>query len=115
VQRQVLVELSGDHFITDVADHIGFPSGQPADIDVGGRLLDVSVGVIDLLGHPVTTDAEVDQRPLRLRAPISVSRDIDRSHRIGLAPRDLQVADHVQSPACMRNSMVSAEPSASRP
>jgi hypothetical protein len=55
------------------------------DVD-GGGLLHLPVGVVDRLGQPVVADREVDQRPLRLRAPVLVGRDLDGAHRVGLGP-----------------------------
>jgi hypothetical protein len=50
------------------------------------RLLDIAVGVIHRFGHPVGADREVDQRSLRLRAPILVGGHLNRAHRVGVPP-----------------------------
>jgi hypothetical protein len=91
VQREVLVQLPGDHLVGDPLDQLGLPSRQPsgAAVDDRGGLLDLAVGVVDGLGHPVVADGEVDERPLGLRAPVLVGGHLDLAHRIGLDPRPL--------------------------
>jgi hypothetical protein len=99
VQREFAVQLAADDFAGDPADQVGLPSGQPpgAGVDDRGSLLDVAVGVVDGLGHAVVADIEVDQRPLCLRAPVVVGRDLHLAERVALGPgaRGLQPDRHV--------------------
>src|SRR6185312_16190053 len=84
VEREMLVQLPADHLVTDFLDDVGLPLRQPprASVDVSGSLLDVSVGVVDILRHAVIADGEVNQRSRGLRAPVAVGLDVDLPHRV---------------------------------
>ena len=86
VEREVVVELSCDHFVGGMHDRLGLPLRQATRslIDDRGRLLHVAVRVVDRFGHAVVPDREVLQRPLGLRAPIAVGWHLDRSHAVEL-------------------------------
>ncbi len=85
VEREVVVELAGDHLVSGLDDRIGTPllESLRLGIDERGRLLDVAVRVIDRLGHVVVADREVLQRALCLRAPpIPVGGYVDVAHGV---------------------------------
>ena len=86
VQRELGVQVAADDLVRDLTDQVGLPSGQPTGLAVDDRrgLLDVAVGVVDGLGHPVVADVEVDQRSLGLRAPVVVGRHLDLAERVAL-------------------------------
>ena len=88
IERKMLVELAGDRLVGGTHDGVRLPLRQPAGrgIDQCRRLLDIAVGVIDALWHPVVADREMDEAALRLRPPIAVGRHLDLAHRVGLAP-----------------------------
>ena len=46
--------------------------------------LDGAVGVVNLLGHLVVANGEVDQAALRLRAPVLVSGHLHLTHAVEL-------------------------------
>ena len=89
VEREVLVEVPGDHLGGDPGDQVGHPPRQPAGlaVDQRGGHLDVAVGVVDPLRHVVVADGEVLQRALGLGAPVLVGGDVDGPHRVGFPPR----------------------------
>jgi hypothetical protein len=88
IERKLAVELALDHLVADAGDEIGHPARQQAElgIDPRRRLLDVAIGMRDGERHAIVADGEVDQRALRLGAPIMLARNLDDAHRIGLAP-----------------------------
>src|SRR5205085_274576 len=55
IEREVFIELSGDRLIGGAHDGVRFPLRQPSGggVDQRRRLLDIAVGVIDALRHPV--------------------------------------------------------------
>ena len=77
VEREVVVELTTDHLVADALDERALPRGQTTVTRVDHRrgLLDVAVGVVDLVWHAVVADVEVDEAPLRLRSPVAIRRD----------------------------------------
>src|SRR5690606_3025124 len=86
VERELGVELAADDLVGGHDDRLGEVRVEPAVGGVHERsgLLHVAVGVVDGLRHAVFADREVDQRPLRLRAPVALGRDLDGAHRVVL-------------------------------
>src|SRR4029077_2394270 len=82
------VELAPDRLVGSAHDGLRLPLRQPPcrGVDRCSRLLDIAIGVIDALWHPVVADREMDEAALRLRPPIAVGRHLDLAHRVGLAP-----------------------------
>src|SRR5215469_8320525 len=86
IQREAVVQLAVYDLARHALDQVSQPAWQPPGpaVDVRRGLLHVPVGVVDLLGHAVVTDREVNQGPLRLRTPVPVRRYVDRAHGVGL-------------------------------
>src|SRR6266851_4123387 len=84
-QREVLVEFSGDDFISGLDNELGFFGGELAEIliDERGGLLEDAEGANELGRHGVLADSEVDERAGGLRAVIAVGRDFDCAHGVG--------------------------------
>src|SRR6516162_6345643 len=87
-ERKMVVELAGDRLVGGANDGLCLPLRQPPGrgVDQRSRLLDIAIGAINSLRHPVVADREIHQAALRLRSPIAVGRDFDFAHRVGFAP-----------------------------
>ena len=94
VQREVLIEGAADDFIAHLLDDGALPNGKTvvAGSDNRRSFLDVTVRVINLVGHAIMTDVEVDQAPLGMCAPVAVGRDHHRAKAVEFfaLPRALQ-------------------------
>jgi hypothetical protein len=90
-QREVVVELPGDHLVRGAADQVDLLRRQLAQLAVRdrGALLQDAERADDRTGEaePVDADREVLDRPLRLGTPVAVGGNLDRTHRIGLAAK----------------------------
>src|SRR5262249_39695198 len=104
IQGELAIEFAGDHLVSGSDDRSCALLLEPprGAVDERGRLLDVAVGVVDGLGHMVVADREVDQRPLRLRPPVVLSRDLDLAKRVALDPltRRARANRDIAQPAC---------------
>ena len=85
-EREFAVECASDNLIRHASNELSLPPRRRTDfgVDQRGGLLDVRVGATDLDRHPVVADGEVDERALRLRAPVVFGGDVDGPHRVGL-------------------------------
>ena len=88
-QRELVVEFAGDDFVGGLHDQLGFVGGKLAEVLVHQRasLLQDAESADQLRRHGVAADVEVQQRALRLRAPVDVGRDVDLSHAVGFGAR----------------------------
>src|SRR5262249_22528554 len=73
------VVLALQDLVAHADDQVLLSAAEPAGlvIDQRGRLLDDRVGGDHLPGDQIVADAEVLQRPLRLRSPELVGRDVN--------------------------------------
>ena len=83
-QRKLLVVLPGQYLVSGLLNQPGNVGWQVAvtHVDPGGRLLDQRQGVQDSQRHPFLANCEVDQRALRLGAPVGLIRNFDRSQAV---------------------------------
>ena len=89
VQREVVVERAVGDLTRGVGDQAAELGVELSVLDVGerGGLLQDPHGPHDLHGHAIgvgPADREMVDRPLRLRTPVAVARDLDRAQRVGL-------------------------------
>ncbi len=84
-QRELIVELAGDHFVGGLHDQLCFVCGKFAEILIHQRagFLENAEGANQLRRHGVAADVEMQQRALRLRAPVDIRRNFDLSHAVG--------------------------------
>ena len=84
-QGKLVVPLARDHLVGGRDNQLGLLGRELAQILVhqGAGLLEQAKGADQFGRHPVAADREMKQRPLGLRAPIDVRRDLDRSHAVG--------------------------------
>jgi len=77
--------LAVEHFVGGLFYQAGDVGGQVAVavVDPGRGFLDQGQGMQDRQGHAFLADGEVDQRALRLSAPVSVVRDFDLAQAVG--------------------------------
>ncbi len=73
------VEHAGDGLLRGLDDRVDLPLWQPSGVLVKqrGGLLRHTVSAADLDRHAVIADGEVDERPLRLRTPVTVGGNFD--------------------------------------
>ena len=85
-ERKMVVELAVNDLARGAGDGAAAALVQQAELAVGlGRgKLDDAECAHDRDRHPVLADAEVLQRALRLRAPVTIRRDLDRAKAVGL-------------------------------
>ncbi len=85
-EREVVVEKARDDLVGGADDELGGSPVELAELGVGdGRgLLDDAQGGDELAGHLFAADLEVGERPRGLRAPVSIGRDSDFTHGVGL-------------------------------
>ena len=88
-QRELVVQLAGDHFVGGLHDQLGFLGGKFAEILIHQRagFLQNAEGADQLRRHGVAADIEMQQRALGLGAPVDVGRDFDLSHAVGFHAR----------------------------
>ena len=82
----MVIELSGDDFVANLADELALLFGEHTQLLVGDGcgLFQESEGMDDFLRHRCgRADGEVVDGALGLGAPITVGRDFDRSHGVG--------------------------------
>ena len=84
-QRELLVVLTGDHFVGSLLDQPGDIRGQVTDavVDACGGFLDQRQGVHHGNGHALLADGEIHPRTLGLRAPVRVFRYVDWADTVG--------------------------------
>ena len=85
-QRKMIVEFARDHLVRRRGYQLGLVRRQFAEIAInfGRRLLQNPERAHHRPRHPIESDREMQQRPLRLRPPVAIVRDLDRSHAVGL-------------------------------
>ncbi len=83
-QWELRVVVACQHFVRRLFDQPGQVGRQVAVaiVDPCGGLLDQRQGVHHLDRHALLTDGEVDQRALRLRPPVGLLRNFDRSQAV---------------------------------
>src|SRR5262249_10833385 len=81
-------ELARDHLVGRLHEQLRLLGRELAQflVDLRGRLLEDRHAPDHRGRHAVFADREVVQRPLGLRAPVTVGGDLDRSHAVGLGP-----------------------------
>jgi len=86
VEREVIVEFSGDDFIRGLRDEGALFCGELAEIliDERGGFLEEAEGANQLRRHDILANGEVDERAGGLRAVIAVGGDVDLAHGVGL-------------------------------
>jgi hypothetical protein len=101
VDDEVIREPSLERFVCRPDDGVGDIGGQPAERCVGfrGRLLDQNRGANELFRRGQAADAKVVDRPLRLRAVVRVSRNVNVAERIAFDAVFNISADSGQLPA----------------
>ena len=84
-QRELIVQLAGNHFVGRLHDQLRLVGRQFPEILIYQRagFLQNAERANQLRRHGVATDIEVQQRPLRLRSPIDIGRDFDLAHAVG--------------------------------
>ena len=84
-QGKLVVEFAGDDFVGGLHDELGFVGGKLAQVLVHQRagLLEDAKGADQFRRHGVAANIEMQERALRLRAPVNVGRDLDLSHAVG--------------------------------
>ena len=84
-QRELIVEFAGDDFVGGLRDQLGLVGGKLAQILIDQRagFFQNAEGADQFGRHGVAPDVEVQQRTLRLRAPIDVGWDFDLAHAVG--------------------------------
>src|SRR5271154_7631869 len=93
MQREHLVVLPGQNLVASLHDQPVNRAVQPSTcmVGVGGRLLQDWVGSDHLPRDQVLADAEMLQRPLRLRSPESIGLNFHFSPRIALDAPSIRV------------------------
>src|SRR5437763_1778363 len=81
------IEFAVDHLLRRLDDGAGAPRIDEFErkVDLGGGAFDDGERADDWPRHALDADAEIPERALRLRAPISVGRHFDRAEGVGLA------------------------------
>ncbi len=84
-QGELVVKFADDDLVGGLHDQLGFVRGKFAKVMVHERAgLFQRAESVDQFGrHCIAPNVEVQQRALRLRAPINVSWDFDLSHAVG--------------------------------
>ena len=84
-QRKLVVQLAGDDFVRRLHDELGFVGRKLAQILIHqrARFLENAEGADQFRRHGVASNVEMQQRALRLRAPVNIGRDFDLSHAVG--------------------------------
>ena len=84
-QRKMFVEFARDNLVRRRGDELGLLRRQFLQIAInfGRRLLQQPERAHHRPRHPIESDREMQQRPLRLRPPVAIVRDLDRSHAVG--------------------------------
>ena len=84
-ERELIVQLAGDHFVGGLCDQLRFVGGQLAQILIHQRacFLERAEGADQLRRHGVASNVEVQQGALRLRAPVDIRGDFDLPHAVG--------------------------------
>src|SRR5216684_5025212 len=91
-QGELVVELAGDDLVGSLNDELGLviitDSGKLAQILVHQRtgLFEDAKSADQFRRHGVAANVEVQERALRLCAPVDVRRDIDLSYAVGFDP-----------------------------
>ena len=85
-QRKMFVEFARDNLVRRRGDQLGLLRRQFLQIAInfGRRLLQQPERAYHRPRHPIESDREMQQRPLRLRPPVAIVRDLDRSHAVSL-------------------------------
>src|SRR5215471_16444521 len=98
VQREHVMMLAGEDFVAHMNDQLVALIVEPLAgmIGNGSGFLQGGVGGDHLAGNEIPADAEMLQRPLRLRAPQLVSRHLNHAEAVSLSSQVV----HVISPAC---------------
>jgi hypothetical protein len=96
-QRELVVELTGDHLVGGPDDEVRRLGAELAEILVGERrrLLEDGHAADHGPGHAVVADREVVQRALGLRTPVPMTRDVDRPHAVALGAGRFACRVHV--------------------
>ena len=101
ISVEVEVEGAADDLIAHSLDELALPRWEAvvSRIDDCRSLLHVAVRVVDLVRHAVMTDVEVDEAPLRLRAPVAIGRNHHRAKTVKFLalPRALQANRQVEN------------------
>jgi hypothetical protein len=79
--RQGAIQLQG---VAKLREELLVAETSVVMVGDGGGLLDVSVGVVHLVGHPVVADVEVDEAALSLGTPVPVCRHHDVTEAVEL-------------------------------
>ena len=84
-KRELVVQLAGDDFVGGLHDELRLVGGKFAQILIHQRagLLQDAEGANQLRRHGVAPDVEMQQRALRLRAPVDIRGDFDLPHAVG--------------------------------
>src|ERR1700733_6543251 len=88
-QRELVLQLAGNHFVGSLHDQLRLVCRQLAQVLVHqrARLLEDAESANEFRRHGVAPNVEVQQRALRLRAPVDIGRDLDLSHAVGFHAR----------------------------
>ena len=86
IQRKLSVQLTADDFIGHLLNQLTLPGGQAPSFGVHNRsrFFHKTVSVINLFGHLVMTNIEVNQATLCLRTPIMIGRHLHLADTIEL-------------------------------
>src|SRR5260370_16114190 len=84
MERKLVLVLALQDLVADADNQVLLRVAEPAGlvVDERGGLLDDRIGGDHLPGHQVVADTEMLQRPLRLRPPELVGRDVDRTEAV---------------------------------
>src|SRR5262249_29687083 len=85
-EREFAIQLTLDHFISDIGNSGGNFFRQPSVSFINQRcgLLYISIGVIHLLWHMIISNRKMKEASLCLCPPVMLCRHCNCSHRIAL-------------------------------
>jgi len=85
-KREVVVQFSGDDFVSGADDEAAFFVRELSEIEIDerGSLFEDAEGADELGRHDVLADGKVDERAGGLRAVVAVGGDFDLAHGVGL-------------------------------
>ena len=84
-QRELIVELAGNHVVGRLGDQAGLFRRELAEllIDQGRRLFQDAESTDQLGGHGVAADIEMHERAGGLRSPVDVGGHFNLAHAVG--------------------------------
>ena len=112
IQREFAIELAADHFVGDLLDQLTLPGRKAASLAIDHRrgFLDIAIRVVNLFGHLVMTDVEMNQAALGLRTPVVIGGHFNFSDAVEFLAKtrsgksDRQVQDFGYRFGCHRLS-----------